>query len=288
MSTYTSYNPGNVTVRNADGQTTEVQFNSSGLLHSSSKFVLKVVDNEASVGIGTSNPHTRLTVVDHISCTGNVYASGGQLATGVGSSKFTEPGGNVTHLTETGNKVGIGTAAPGAKLTVAGAVSAQGKSTFTGGLQADSTIYFTSLSASVSGTNGIAFGVNQPTEFAWSGEAKSSDQVDAKLAVPKKENEPLFIGEYFASYTENGFFADEYSIKAGFVAVSNQGVSTYEFLNAQSAKMGLWLVHWDASNSAIAFTKQVGTASPANLSGRWYVRVRGSCGFPSDDYQLIE
>lgn len=287
MSTYSSYNPGNVTVRNAGGQVTEIQFNSGGFLDGASTFVLKLVDQKPAVGIGTGNPHARLTVVDHISCTGNVYTSGGQLATGVGSSKFTEPGGNITYLTQTSNSLGIGTSAPDTRLTVAGPVSAQGRSVFDGGLSANGPIYFTSLSASVSGGGGMVFGTNGPVEFVWSGEAKSSDQVDAKFRVPKKDDEPLFLGEYYLSYVENGFFVDEFSIKAGFVAVSDLGVTTYDFLNAQTAKMGIWLVHWDASDTAIVFSKQVGTKSPANLSGRWYIRVRGGTGYPSSDYQLL-
>ena len=49
---------------------------------------------------------------------------GQSAAWGGGSTKWTEPGGSVTHLTNNGNSVGIGTAAPGERLTVGGAVSA--------------------------------------------------------------------------------------------------------------------------------------------------------------------
>ncbi len=54
-----------------------------------------------------------------------VYANSGTW--GGGSTKWTEPGGSITHLTNASNKVGIGTAAPNHELSVAGSVSASGK-----------------------------------------------------------------------------------------------------------------------------------------------------------------
>lgn len=45
-------------------------------------------------------------------------------AWGGGASKWTEPGGSITYLTNTGNSVGIGVTSPEQKLTVGGAVSA--------------------------------------------------------------------------------------------------------------------------------------------------------------------
>ena len=43
---------------------------------------------------------------------------------GGGSTKWTEPGGSITRLTNSSNKVGIGTSAPGEKLTVTNNISA--------------------------------------------------------------------------------------------------------------------------------------------------------------------
>ena len=58
----------------------------------------------------------------------SVYSvvTGGSASWGGGSTKWTEPGGNITHLTNTGNKVSIGQDSSEEKLTVAGNISASG------------------------------------------------------------------------------------------------------------------------------------------------------------------
>lgn len=282
-----SYNPANVHVRTAGGQTTEIQFNSGGFIVGTNKFVLQDVENEIRVGIGTNTPAENLTVIDHISCTGNVFTSGGQLATGVGSSKFTEPGGDITHLTEADHSLGIGTSKPATKLTVAGSVSAQGRSIFEGGLSANDTIIYTSLSASVSGSTGIVNGVNLPHQMYWTGQAKSNDVVEVSFHVPTTQGTPVFVGEYYAVYQIQGLYADQFSIRGGSVGVGELGISKYEYINAQAAKAGLWDVSYNSSAQKITIAKSAGTLSPASQSGRWYVRVTGGAGFPTDDIYIV-
>tara|TARA_R110002050_G_scaffold40822_4_gene99413 strand:- start:9220 stop:10077 length:858 start_codon:yes stop_codon:yes gene_type:complete len=282
-----SYNPGNVNVRTAAGQTTEIQFNSGGFIVGTNKFVLQDVGNEIRIGIGTNTPAENLTVIDHISCTGNVFTSGGQLATGVGSSKFTEPGGDITHLTDANNSVGIGTSAPATKLTVAGPISAQGRSIFEGGLSANNTIIYTSLSASVSASTGIVNGVNLPHQMYWTGQARSNDVVEVSFHVPTTAGTPVFVGEYYAVYQIQGLYTGQFSIRGGSVGVGELGISKYEYINAQTAKAGLWDVSYNSVAQKITIAKSAGTLSPASQSGRWYVRVTGGAGFPTDDIYIV-
>ena len=276
----TAYNPGNFTVREAGGQTTEVQFNTAGIITGTSTFVLKELsDQTTAVGIGTNNPVERLTVVDHISCTGNVYTSAGKLATGIGSSKWTVNGGT-THITTLGQNAGIGVATADNKLTVAGNISARGD------IHGSAVLYNT-LSAPTSGGK-IVNGVNSPTELAWTGFAKSNDTVSVKFQVPQNASgEGVFIGEYYVAYIYEGFSSGYFSTKAGFLAANHIGQTSYEWLNQQDGKVGLWSFSYDNSTNVFTITKNAGTVSPATLSGMYYVKIKGGSGFATDNISII-
>ncbi len=91
----------------------------------SNDVTLMQIDNTGNVGIGTTNPATKLTVLDgdiRISTTsgsrGIYFQDGSFQTTAAGSSQWTTNGTNISNV-NTGN-VGIGTTNPGYKLHVAG------------------------------------------------------------------------------------------------------------------------------------------------------------------------
>ena len=114
---------------------------------------------KGNVGIGTTSPSKKLDVNGDINFTGNLYKNGSLY----NASLWTDNGSS-TYLTQTGDKVGIGTSSPGAKLDVNG-ITVIGDS-----MSAYKSMEFESLATAISGYNGT-------TEFRsrtvpGSGEAK--------------------------------------------------------------------------------------------------------------------